>query len=263
MDLLLKPNAICYESYAPSLFYHDKSVQIYCIDISVLPGEIEKIRILDQNELKKADKFIFPADKKRYLYSRIILRFLISKYLSLEPGLIKICTNEHGKPYVAPEQNKLGLQFNISHCFDKIYFLFTKKIQAGIDLEDLNREVNYMGIAKRFYHPLEYTQLIKTEKLKQKLRFFIIWVCKEAYVKALGKGLLYDFDSFCVQFRQTDAGLFAGINQNDVADNFWTIYPYINGSDIVAVAMNKNIVLDDIHFINMDRGTLIAENDLR
>jgi len=72
--------------------------------------------------------------------------------------------------------------------------------QVGVDVEFNQQDIDIEGIAKRYFHSLEYDQiklLPDSEKLKL---FYRCWTAKEAVVKTKGAGLLHCLDNFAINF---------------------------------------------------------------
>ena len=69
---------------------------------------------LSADELMRADKFAFPADRQRFAWSRSALRLILSRYLGCSPGELAFQYNEHGKPDLLFPLAK-DLRFNLSH----------------------------------------------------------------------------------------------------------------------------------------------------
>ena len=62
----------------------------------------------------------------------------------------------------------------------------------------MDRRVNLHDLSKRFFHPDECDEINAQPEDQQRKAFFNCWTRKEAYIKALGKGLYLPLDSFCV-----------------------------------------------------------------
>lgn len=113
-------------------------------------------------------------------------------------GLIK--TGENGKPYILSDKK---IYFNLSHSGNLSLAVFSDK-PVGCDVEYIKdcslREQN-LKIAKRFFNSAEYEYLNSfrdDEKNRYNEEFTKIWVLKESFIKATGKGLAMPLDSFSV-----------------------------------------------------------------
>ncbi|OJW54543.1 MAG: hypothetical protein BGO67_10135 [Alphaproteobacteria bacterium 41-28] len=144
--------------------------------------------VLSQKELARASNYKFSKDQRRYILSRGILRCLLSRYLGQKPQDINILYSPWGKPHLLQD---FHLYFNVSHSKDYVIYALSSKYEVGIDIEYIDPTIDIDCIIPTILSsPQEFTywQMIKE---KEKINsFFKLWVCKEAYLKACGKGWL-------------------------------------------------------------------------
>jgi 4'-phosphopantetheinyl transferase len=86
-----------------------------------------------------------------------------------------------GKPYVQGSE----VRFNLSHSGGLTVCAFCLGREIGIDVECENRKVDPLKLANRFFAADE-VEAVRTGGRKVFMR---LWTRKEAYVKALGKGI--------------------------------------------------------------------------
>ena len=68
---------------------------------------------------------------------------------------------------------------------------------VGIDAESVDRIVDAHEVARRFFAPAEIAMLDACSGEPERSRKFVeLWTLKEAYVKAIGKGLIVPLDQF-------------------------------------------------------------------
>lgn len=128
-----------------------------------------------------------------YAFSRAVL----SEYLSIPPDRIVISRTPGGKPFV---QNQVSddLDFSISHCENFVAVAVGRKRLIGVDIEETRAQLEHERVANLFLAPEEAEEL-KRIKTGQAAAFFArLWTCKESFVKAVGMGLSYPLDRFCV-----------------------------------------------------------------
>ena len=90
--------------------------------------------------------------------------------------------NHHGKPIIT----NASLYFNQSHS-QFAYALAWSDQPIGIDIEPLTRQINFLGLAQRYFHPHEYQTWCDHQQCPT---FWLqIWTIKEAILKACGVGL--------------------------------------------------------------------------
>jgi 4'-phosphopantetheinyl transferase len=76
---------------------------------------------------------------------------------------------------------------------------FSRRRELGVDVEQVRRDLDIAGIARRFFSPLEQKQLAAVTADDKFEAFFRCWTRKEAYVKARGEGLWLPLDQFDVR----------------------------------------------------------------
>ena len=101
----------------------------------------------------------------------------------------QILTTDRGKPYFAG----LGVHFSISHTPRRAFCVLSDR-PVGIDAEETDRNID-LRLADKILSPAEKTRWqAAPDKRAALLR---LWVLKEAYAKATGRGLgsyLYETD---------------------------------------------------------------------
>ena len=162
----------------------------------------EFTKLLNLQEKIRANKFIAKQAKNNFVVARGILRWLLGKYLGIKPQDILLQQNRYGKLYVASS----ALQFNLSHSHDLALFAFTQHHFIGVDVEFIRADFDFTAIAERFFSKTENLDLLALPIEQQLPAFFNCWSRKEAFIKALGKGLFCALDSFSVEVSNKNAG---------------------------------------------------------
>lgn len=145
--------------------------------------------MLSKDECERASKFRFARDQHRFIVARGIFRILLSQYLKCKPKDIEIVYGLWGKPALLEENQ---LRFNISHSGEYALYALTRHYEIGIDLEYINEDLELESMALSLFSSQKATYW-DTLSSEEKVKFFFkYWVCKEASLKASGKGLLSD-----------------------------------------------------------------------
>ncbi len=127
--------------------------------------------------------YIGPYDRGRGLSrpgAREATREILAGYLGCHPLSVDIIRSPLGKPLLAAK----GLSFSLSHTGETAALAVAAGRPIGIDIESVRREVDPVGLAKRFFSPAEAEALAAL--VDPLSAFFRAWVRKEAYLKALG-----------------------------------------------------------------------------
>lgn len=155
-------------------------------------AELASLRpILNENETRRADRFRVEPPRACYILTWGILRILLGALTATPPREIAFEFGPHGKPYLPNSKNPERLMFNISHSGDDILFALTRCAEIGVDVETARERTMMEPIAERHYHPNEIRDLKKCKGPAFVDRFYEYWTLKEAWIKALGRGLSY------------------------------------------------------------------------
>ena len=144
--------------------------------------------ILSADEIARANKFRFSPDRERFVRTRTALRSILAPYTLLARENIKFCYPRNGKPELAAEQNRIGLEFNTSHSQDFAIIGVSAGRRVGVDVERY-RILEFLDIARRYFSDSEYRQLSVLSPDQLQKNFFACWTRKEAFLKALGEGI--------------------------------------------------------------------------
>ena len=143
---------------------------------------------LSANEKEKARSFVNAVDKNNYISSHIFLREVLSSYfLDIKPKEWKFEGNKYGKPFISSSHN-LEFYFNLSHTKSDAYIIFSKEYECGIDIEESNNLEISEGMAKLVFTDNELEEFLKAKN--KEVFFYKHWTLKEAYLKALGVGII-------------------------------------------------------------------------
>jgi len=198
------------------------------------------------DEISKANKFYFEADRTKYIGTRVTVREILGSYLEVEPEEVVITYNQYGKPYLAKQSHEESLNFNISHAGNLSLLAVTKDRRIGVDLEPLRDEASMETIAKRFFAPAEVRQLLSFPDGLRQEAFFTCWTRKEAFVKAQGKGLSIPLDQFEVAFGPTEIPRLINTSYDAGDTDRWSIFHLDPGPGYVGALVVEGSGLDVI-----------------
>lgn len=151
---------------------------------------------LTPQESERGERFIFDRVRVQYLITRGLVRWVLSSYCDVEPHQWLFEQGSHGKPTVSePRANRYV--FNLSHTEGLIVCGVRARGELGVDVEYLGRKKKSFGeLARRFFAMAEADWFEQSPAALRSEAFFRIWTLKEAYIKAVGKGLAIPLDSF-------------------------------------------------------------------
>jgi 4'-phosphopantetheinyl transferase len=152
--------------------------------------------ILSSEETARAARFHFDKDRRAYVVCRGTLRRLLTNYSASDPAEIQFCYGAQGKPALEHPSIQ-GLHFNVSHSGEIALLAFARGREVGVDVE-FKRNVDYVSLAERSFSNSEYETVLSCPPAKRADIFYEYWSCKEACIKADGRGLSAPLGQFGV-----------------------------------------------------------------
>jgi 4'-phosphopantetheinyl transferase len=190
--------------------------------------------ILSDDERMRAVRFHFKRDGRRFIASHGILRSILGRYLNVEPRQLRFRYGPHGKPYLKEGFSDSDLRFNLAHSNDLALYAVAMAKEVGVDLERINREIEYEQVAKRFFSPIE-RETLQTQPVELRPdSFFVVWTRKEAYVKAKGEGLSLPLGSFDVSLAPEEPAELLRVRNNPQEAPRWSLQDLNPGGDYKA-----------------------------
>lgn len=178
----------------PMLVLLDQEVHIWKLSLEQLPPTISKLtELLSEDERARADGFELERDREHFMVGRGVLRSILGKYLGITPEQIAFESGAHGKPTLP---GNAPLRFNLAHSHNRMLLAVTLRHEVGIDIEHLHLMPEAQTSAYRVFTKTEIKALRSLPDSQKLEGFFINWVCKEAYLKALGDGHAKPLDQF-------------------------------------------------------------------
>ena len=189
---------------------------------------------LSTDERAKADRFVFPKDRSQFIVSRGALRAILSRYLNISSHILRFDYNPYGKPSLIVTQGGNTLRFNLSHSRGLALIAITKNRDIGVDIEGINPNFYCLEIAEKFFSPLENSVLRSLPEHLQPTAFFTCWTRKEAYIKAVGKGLSIPLNQFDVSLAPGEPAALLNVEENPEEASKWSLIELFPSSDMVA-----------------------------
>lgn len=179
-----------WETPPKQLVFMDRTVHVWSAFVDRLDIQPhEMVPLLSTDEQKRAGKYHRKRDAHRFVMRRGLLRKLLAGYLKIPADQLVFQTNPYGKLFI---ENRIGnppLFFNTSHSNGFVLCAFSNCFEIGIDVEHVKAFSGLGDIVRRFFsmpEQLEFNSLPPEHLLQA---FFKGWTCKEAFLKAVGKGL--------------------------------------------------------------------------
>lgn len=178
----------------------DNQVHVWRADLALPPPRVRALAsTLSADELARAERYAFAADRSRFVASRGILRKILGLYLKMDPAALRFrydcrcgrpgCLREHRKPALAGMDEGNVLQFSVSHSHDAALIAAARRREIGVDLERIDPAVDCLALAESAFSANELAALRACGPDQRREAFFAGWTRKEALAKAIGLGL--------------------------------------------------------------------------
>jgi 4'-phosphopantetheinyl transferase len=191
--------------------------------------------LLSKEEKTKADSFSRLELQQKYSQTRGILRKILATQLNCHPQKIIIKTGEHGKPFITHN----AIHFNLSHTGNRFVIATSNCTVIGVDIEQPIPRKSLPALVKKCFSDVEadyWTSLPDQQKVDM---FFRFWVRKEAFVKAIGRGIALGLNQ-CV-INPEDQNTFLDIPMEYGSASHWKITePFTNNLNVCSV-VTKNV----------------------
>jgi 4'-phosphopantetheinyl transferase len=208
---------------------HRPSPQAF-LEINDAPPRLERLGAwLTPDERLRAGRYHFDADRRRFAWTRGVLRALLASYVGCAPARIHFGAGPHGKLHLDPACD--GLRFNVSHSHEWALIALARDRDLGVDVEH-HRPLRHdlFAIASRFFAPAEVAALRALDRDAQEPAFYRIWSRKEAYIKATGQGVSAGLDTFEVSIG-TDRAVALRVHDRPDEEARWTMQSLEMGPD--------------------------------
>lgn len=158
------------------------------------PDEIEasdlqpQLKTLSVEEQGRYHRFVRPHDQHHYLAAHLLLRRSLALSLRMAPEQIAFETDEFGKPHSRQGRGDLQVEFSLSHTRGLVACALADEA-IGIDVESVRRECDW-ELVRSVLTKSELLELENGVTSDRTRHFLSFWTLKEAYLKAIGTGLM-------------------------------------------------------------------------
>ena len=152
--------------------------------------------LLSDGERRRADRFLYPGPRRRYILIRAALRYLLCDRIGCDNDALSFPRSARGKPYAVVHGAPASIQFNVSDSGNHGLIAIAPAGSVGIDVEERSVNRDLAGLAEMVFDADEQASMLTVSGEQKVERFYRLWTAKEALVKALGTGLYLDVSTF-------------------------------------------------------------------
>jgi 4'-phosphopantetheinyl transferase len=168
------------------------------------------LQTLDCGERERAARFRTEADRRDFIAAHALLRAMLTYYFDAPPLSWRFLVDANGKPWVDPQVGPHEIQFNISHTRGLAAAALASRGAIGVDVEEIDDAKADLAIAEAYFARSEVEILQQAPPSERTRCFFRLWTLKEAYIKAIGKGLSAPLNSFAFVFEPIRIAFLSG-----------------------------------------------------
>lgn len=147
--------------------------------------ELPDTAILSPAEIERAGNLKVEWRRQQYTCGRALLRTLLQHHTDKPAVTHRLTTSDSGKPLCVD-----GPAVSIAHSGDLVLCALTDQGDIGVDIEQVRHRKNLSAISSRYFAPDEAKWLMT----QPDDRFYMLWVLKEAWLKATGTGIAGGLD---------------------------------------------------------------------
>jgi 4'-phosphopantetheinyl transferase len=149
---------------------------------------------------------------------------LLARYLGCGPLDFELSYGADGKPEVAPGSGaRTALRFSSSNTEEWLLIGVTLSADIGVDIERLDVKRDYDGLARECFSEREMAAYCACNDDKKASAFIKAWTQKEAFVKAIGRGITYPLRDVEVSVRPGEAGGLIGLRPGEHSVSDWSL----------------------------------------
>lgn len=223
-------------------------VHVWCAAINVDEQAAADLLVtLSKDEEQRAAHYLLDRSRRRFIACRAAQRMILARYLTsdvgwasarhenlggLKPTLRDLARelvfdySPLGKPTLAAGSDPSGrLKFNVSNSGDMAIIAVALDRELGADVERIRDNLDHHGLAQRYFASEERDKLRRLPEGERLAGFFDCWTRKEAFLKAIGKGLTYPLDRAIVSVGRAEPCRLLSLDGDESAASAWSLLP--------------------------------------
>ena len=204
----------------------------------------EYLKQLPAEEQVRAERFRFHDPRARFVGCRVPLRSILANCLGMAADAISFGYGANGKPELAAAPKAAAVQnagtsieFNLSHSGDWGLIALTVGSAVGVDIEQFDPRSEIQRLAERYFAKSEVAEFLQLSEESRQAGFYRGWTCKEAYMKATGRGMSQSLSSFAVRIDPDQPASLLSIDGEPDEPECWSVWSFDVTPNYAAAAM--------------------------
>src|SRR2546421_7024379 len=213
----------------------DDAVHVWRVELSQSARIVKRLLpILSSDEHARAERFRFQKHRNQFIIARGTLRIILARYLQSDPDQLEFGYGPYGKPALAGAHGKDAIRFNLTHSHELALYAVVGGRELGIDAEWVREDFASEQIANRFFSKREVAMLRSLPASQRTAGFFNCWTRKEAYIKAVGRGLSLPLGQFDVSLAPGEPAVVLETRDSARSGSIWSLHELSAGPGYAA-----------------------------
>lgn len=173
------------------------TIQVSQVDPRALgtPGIAERyLAWLDDAERDRYQRYVFDEHRMEYLAGCVMAKKRIAALVRSRPEEVLFRRDRWGRPHILSPGRGAHIRFSISHTKGCAVCAVSALAEIGIDVERTDRPAGQLPVSLACLSEAEMSDILARDGAALSARFAQYWTLKEAYTKAVGRGLSIPFD---------------------------------------------------------------------
>lgn len=162
--------------------------------------------------------------------SKLVVHSALNKLLLDDLGnsnmAISFEKNRYGKPYISHPKEARDLQFNLAYTDQYALIAIARVNYLGIDIAKIQNDEAVEDITQGFFSKTERDEIITQPHQIKILSFFRCWVCKEAFLKAIGKGFSFPMSECIVDTNPLNPPKIIKVSGSPIPEEQWELHVF-------------------------------------
>jgi 4'-phosphopantetheinyl transferase len=185
---------------------------------------------LSADEQQRAQRLRDTRKRHHFSTGRAALRNLLGAYTGSQPRALEFEFGPHGKPSLPGSP----LRFNFSNSGELALLAVCRDREVGIDIELRDRNISVERLAAYIFTSAEAAAFRQLAESGKHAALLAAWTRKEAYIKALGRGLSLSLKSFSVAVPEDDEAAVLHLQDATGTPRPWQFVPLATHPDYLA-----------------------------
>jgi 4'-phosphopantetheinyl transferase len=197
-----------------------------------------------EDELTESSIILSKEKKFEYVVRHRILRIILGSYLNVAPDELTFHkASSSGKLALDEEFSIAGkrMHFSMSDSSGCALFAFALERRVGVDFERVRVIPEALRFVNRFFSSREQAEFRRLCTNEQSELFLKYWTCKEAFLKACGKGLSYPLDQVELCTNEKRSLFFHRIGESEEEASRWRLRQDKFFPDMIGAVVSERI----------------------